>query len=504
MSNTKTRPNPNAKAASAPRPRFGTANPSKPKPPSRPQPPAPKRRKISPTKRITLFPHPPRPRHHLPTLQPSVTDTSGTTLNSAAAAAAAPAADRLKRLHAITSLLATLHARNKNQHRAQLWFKWLNLLRRRVAELLRLEVELFELRYGGRGDTGAGVGVDMGVGAREVRRRFEREGILEERKGEVEGWVRERVLPGASVAVSGLVGDGQFAGIGLVLMGVLADVRALVGGPLERVAEMEARADGGRGVLLTTRQAAEDDEDGRAEDTGQVVQRREEADTGDADWHKLASRPVSKIEHGATADSDVEVHDAHEADIDQEIRASSPFAAFSDDEIDSADPSAGSSGAAAEGSGLTTTAHQAHVHAPPQHVKPRGTYSTGRLREDGDAEFRPARPAGAADASQPHDGSTAVAVKYSEDKSTGPRDQDGHGVKLLGRPKSSKKQQRQQRQKEQREDYTGSIMGETNIKGNSKGKTRTKTKSIGKSKGKTKGKTKGKGNAIDDLFAGFK
>jgi ribonuclease MRP protein subunit RMP1 len=64
-----------------------------------------------------------------------------------------------------------------------------------------------------------------------VRKRFERESQLRTEKEAWAEWIREVLLPKAYLGFSGLVGDTQFANLGVVLMGVLADIVSVTGAP---------------------------------------------------------------------------------------------------------------------------------------------------------------------------------------------------------------------------------------------------------------------------------
>jgi len=124
-------------------------------------------------------------------------------------------------LERITVLLDLIWRRNKNQHRGQAWWKWLGLLRKAIRVLVKLEGE--EKKVAARRG--------RSVTAVEVRDTFEMEAELRERKDMWTEWTREVVVPKAYLAFSSVVGDKQFAALGVALMGLLGDVGAVAGLP---------------------------------------------------------------------------------------------------------------------------------------------------------------------------------------------------------------------------------------------------------------------------------
>ena len=69
------------------------------------------------------------------------------------------------------------------------------------------------------------------ISAQGVRKQFERETQIRRQKEIWTEWLREVLVPKAYLSFSGLVADLQFANLGVVLMGVLADVVSIVGAP---------------------------------------------------------------------------------------------------------------------------------------------------------------------------------------------------------------------------------------------------------------------------------
>jgi hypothetical protein len=137
----------------------------------------------------------------------------------------------LEQLRYYAELLQKLHVRHKNQHRGQVWFRSINQLRRSLRSLLETESELGLLR-GGTSDTVVGRGAE-GEGlsqAAVVRRRLEKEKELELRRDELRVRVRG-LVPVCYLRCSALIADGEggFAGLGVVLVGIVAGVGGVVG-----------------------------------------------------------------------------------------------------------------------------------------------------------------------------------------------------------------------------------------------------------------------------------
>ncbi|KAJ9612205.1 RNase MRP subunit [Cladophialophora chaetospira] len=143
-----------------------------------------------------------------PVIDPPTADSSGTVTS----------------LSFVKTLLDKIWARNKNQHRMQPWWKTLSMLRKAITRLWALESEeqLLLTQAQAPGST---------ANARDVRKRFERETQLRGEQEVWRNWLREVLVPRAYLSFSGLVGDVQFANLGVVLMGLLADVVSVVGSP---------------------------------------------------------------------------------------------------------------------------------------------------------------------------------------------------------------------------------------------------------------------------------
>ena len=106
------------------------------------------------------------------------------------------------------------------------------MLRKAITRLAALEDEERFLKTQASGSRGA-------LNVQDVRKRFEREAQIRREKEVWTAWVRESLVPSAYLGFSGLVGDQQFANLGVVLMGVLADVMSVVGAPSMSADEAE-------------------------------------------------------------------------------------------------------------------------------------------------------------------------------------------------------------------------------------------------------------------------
>lgn len=111
-------------------------------------------------------------------------------------------------------ILQLIIRRNKNQHRLQAFYKYLSLLRNALRRLLIVQKALV-------GTTAA-----KPAKADDVRRGFEREAELRSQRDFIEEHISQVLVPTCYVVFSALVGDSQFANLGLVLVDLLADIAA--------------------------------------------------------------------------------------------------------------------------------------------------------------------------------------------------------------------------------------------------------------------------------------
>jgi len=119
----------------------------------------------------------------------------------------------------ILSILSLAYHRNKNQHRRSRWWKELSLLRRNLRRLLDTDSS----SAGGKNAApGHAVGRRRGAG-----KRSEEE--VEKEMGERLRYLKERLIPRCWIAFSGVVGDNQYAALGLMLVGTLGRLGRVVG-----------------------------------------------------------------------------------------------------------------------------------------------------------------------------------------------------------------------------------------------------------------------------------
>lgn len=133
-------------------------------------------------------------------------------ITSAPQAGTSSAASSIRSLERRVLLLNLIIRRNKNQHRAQPFFKHLCLLRSSLVRLLSVQ-----------GQLEATLGLPA-TKAEEVRKKFEREANLRSQKEVLEEHGREVLVPKCYVTFSGLVTDSQFGNLGIVLIGLLSEV----------------------------------------------------------------------------------------------------------------------------------------------------------------------------------------------------------------------------------------------------------------------------------------
>ena len=152
------------------------------------------------------------------------------------------------------------------------------------------------------------------------------------------GWLRETVVPKTWVAFTGLVGDSQFAGLGVVLLGVLGDIAGLVGGCFEKevgefgvnavMAEELAQRGGKRYGLRQNLAAGEQAllaKSAAREDVGQIVQR-----TAMKPQHiPTTTIENTEVQDDVESEADVFMQDPDPSPTSHEP-PSSPFADFDD------------------------------------------------------------------------------------------------------------------------------------------------------------------------------
>jgi ribonuclease MRP protein subunit RMP1 len=189
----------------------------------------------------------------------------------------------------IFNILTLAYHRNKNQHRRSRWWKELSLLRRNLRRLL---------------DTGAGEGEGKGAvhrhaGGLRVGTAGKNEGGTEERVR----FLRERLIPRCWVAFSGVVGDNQYAALGLMLLGTLGRLGRVVGweGDEQGMVEVvDVRVDVGQAREMGRRE----DEDVHAEDLGVPLLREEVMQTEEAQTKENEKKHVRSESEAVSVETD--------------------------------------------------------------------------------------------------------------------------------------------------------------------------------------------------------
>ncbi|KAI1483918.1 hypothetical protein F4774DRAFT_1782 [Daldinia eschscholtzii] len=120
--------------------------------------------------------------------------------------------DALDGLQPLQPVLRGFNHRNKNQHRRAAWWAPFGMLRRHVE---RLVDELLE----------AAAAASNKSKSKKRQRGDDGGGVERKVKGHVE-WLRDVLVPKCYLAFSQLTADNQFATLGVVLLGVLAQVNA--------------------------------------------------------------------------------------------------------------------------------------------------------------------------------------------------------------------------------------------------------------------------------------
>ncbi|KAI1429336.1 hypothetical protein F5Y12DRAFT_481836 [Xylaria sp. FL1777] len=162
--------------------------------------------------------------------------------------AATPYAQALSRITPLQPILAGLAHRNRNQHRRAAWWRHFGMLRRNCA---RLADELVSADAAARKDAARAAKTARAESKKESKKRRREElasgalrTVKSEREddddvaargvvaGETEGnvrhaaWIRDVLVPKCYLAFSQLTADPQFAPLGIVLLGALAQIKA--------------------------------------------------------------------------------------------------------------------------------------------------------------------------------------------------------------------------------------------------------------------------------------
>lgn len=170
----------------------------------------------------------------------------------------------LERLYPLREILQRLHHRNKNQHCSSRWWSAFDILRRNTGKLIS-EIEDC-LDYAPSPPSSGQLAKGKGKGKGEKTRKWE-EGV--ERVLKRVRFMKEGVVVKGWVGFGRLVGDRQFAQVGLGLVGVLGGVSMVLGG---LVPDMDGEMEGMEGVEGEN----EGVEYGEGEvDIGDVIQRED-------------------------------------------------------------------------------------------------------------------------------------------------------------------------------------------------------------------------------------
>ncbi|KIW47208.1 uncharacterized protein PV06_02800 [Exophiala oligosperma] len=199
---------------------------------------------VKSTSKNDLSPRPPRQRRSVlqsrsrtslrsaetPNLSPSRTASKATSKSNSGLSTPSSDTNNHNKIIFTKSLLDQIWTRNKNQHRTQPWWKCLGMLRKALTKLALLDDKEIRFRPTTTSD-GKNDSTATSVDAKAVRLRFEQEALVKKERDVWVEWIRETLLPRSYVAFTSLVSDTQFANLGMVLVGVLADVTGVVGEP---------------------------------------------------------------------------------------------------------------------------------------------------------------------------------------------------------------------------------------------------------------------------------
>ncbi|KAI0406613.1 hypothetical protein F4802DRAFT_87515 [Xylaria palmicola] len=217
----------------------------------------------------------------------------------AGAGESTPYAQALARLEPLQPVLAGIAHRNRNQHRRAAWWRSFGMLRRHCARLVgELVVAAATAAAAARRSAARAARAEKSKRRRREKEKLVAAGVDAETDVVVARhavWLRDILIPVCYLAFSQLTADNQFAPLGMVLMGILAQVQAACDcaaappsppPPAAREALVAAEptttaSDGRRGPVIPaeTGRAASAPELTMGEDHhegGQVLPRREE------------------------------------------------------------------------------------------------------------------------------------------------------------------------------------------------------------------------------------
>ncbi|RYP07257.1 hypothetical protein DL765_009209 [Monosporascus sp. GIB2] len=142
----------------------------------------------------------------------------------------------LDELLPLRPVLAGLNHRNRNQHRGARWWGAFGMLRRHVGKLadeLDVAAARFARMLPSSSGASAKAGISSGSGSNKKKRKRDGETAgatttpALARADERAEWLRDALVPKCYLAFSQLAADNQFATLGVVLLGVLAQVHAV-------------------------------------------------------------------------------------------------------------------------------------------------------------------------------------------------------------------------------------------------------------------------------------
>lgn len=363
--------------------------------------------------------------------------------------------------------------------------------------------------------------------AKEVRARFEREAQVRREKEVWNEWIREVLIPRAYVAFTGLVGDTQFANLGVALVGVLADVVAAVGLPVkvdegDRVSLKEDVRGGGKAgtekarTLTATSRMVTGRMSGElvervynSDDLGEVVERKGKAGIPSSMITASKAEKVSRHDgrHSSIPSTNASAKvNVPSGDQDKDRRRDESIDVPMVDTDEKDVFTTGISASADDTQETTTTQDHPDTH-------PSDDNGHGHDDDDYDTSIH--------DPLLTEKQAPTIPQSANPNPNPNPKPKPKHKSKL--QTQSQPQPQLQSRLKlppEEKEkanvpDRKGTMEKSKSAKSMSKSeekakaqaqakpKEKTKEKERAKDKGKGKPKGRGKGNAIDDLFAGF-
>ncbi|KAI1766395.1 hypothetical protein GGR53DRAFT_464462 [Hypoxylon sp. FL1150] len=135
----------------------------------------------------------------------------------------------LERLRPLQPVLWGFNHRNRNQHRRAAWWGAFGMLRRRVDKVVEELASLSSLINTSNSNTRSSSSRSSSSGVAKSKKRKRVEEEAKEQQEEVRGhvrWLRDVLVPRCYLAFSQLTADNQFATLGVVLLGALAQVNA--------------------------------------------------------------------------------------------------------------------------------------------------------------------------------------------------------------------------------------------------------------------------------------